>query len=334
MRSSILFAGALLARTGCAVLPMPGGCAIGERAIDLHVEGLRKLGAEIKSEDGKLYCHAKKLIGTDINLRFPSVGATENILIAACAAEGITTISNAAREPEIVCLARFLRGIGAKIHGEGSDTILVTGMPEMARRGRHVYHHIMPDRIVAGTYLLGAAITGGDVELRDINTRDLIEIAAKLRGMGCKMKANYDCLELSAPPRLKAVDITTAVHPGFPTDMQSQFMAALAIAEGTSHIRENIFNNRFSHAHELAKMGAKIKTDGSLAEITGTTGLTGTTVQAHDLRCGAALILAGMAAEGETIVTEAQYVMRGYERIEKNLRSLGIDIRLEKSSIS
>ena len=329
MRSSILFMGAMLARCGKIDIALPGGCELGNRAIDLHISGLRAMGANIHLENGKLYCTADKLKGTKISLHTASVGATENLMIAAVKAEGETIIENAAREPEIVDLARFLKGIGAKIRGEGTSTIIISGVEHL-----HQFkpHHIMPDRIVAGTYLVAAAITGGELTLTDTNPIDMLPIITPLAKMDCEIRIRDNSISLSAPPRLQPLPhLMTKIHPGFPTDMQPQFVAALTIAEGQSIVTETIFDKRHQHAYELNKMGAEISLspDNQVFTINGVNRLCGTTVAAKDLRGGAALILAALAAEGETIVQNAEYVERGYEHIEKDLCKLGADITFE-----
>jgi len=333
MRSSILFMGAMLARCGKIDIALPGGCELGTRAIDLHIDGLRTMGANIRLENGKLYCTAGQLKGARISLHTASVGATENLMIAAVKAKGETIIENAAREPEIIDLAKFLTGLGAKIHGAGSGVIVINGVDELAQQKPH---NIMPDRIVAGTYLAAAAMTGGELTLTDINTVDLLPIVTKLVDMGCHIRIRDTSITLIAPPRLKALKrLTTDIHPGFPTDMQAQFVAALAIAKGKSIVEETIFDKRHQHAQALNCMGANIvlSDDHRKFTIHGVNKLHGKTVQAKDLRGGAALILAALAAEGETVVQNAEYVERGYECIEQDLSSLGADIILENTVI-
>lgn len=333
MRSSILFMGALLARNGCVNLALPGGCSIGERAIDMHVRGLKEMGAEIETEDEKLFCKTAPggLRGTTIRLELPSVGATENLLIAAVVAHGDTVIENAAREPEISDLALFLKNLGAKIRGAGTGTITISGTGGKAFN-RPISHKVIPDRIVAGTYLVAAAITAGDVRLTGVRPFDLAPFTSYLSEMGCTLRADYDTVTLRAPERLRAFPrIITRVHPGFPTDMQAQFVAALCISKGGSLVTETIFEGRTAHVRELRKMGAKINltADKQSFDMYGVARLRGANVTAHDLRCGAALVLAGLVAEGETIVQNAELVERGYANIEKDLTMLGADIRLE-----
>ncbi|MCL2048387.1 MAG: UDP-N-acetylglucosamine 1-carboxyvinyltransferase [Defluviitaleaceae bacterium] len=328
MRSSILFLGALLSREKRANLALPGGCSIGERAIDLHLHGLELMGAKITRTEEKLFCETEGLRGAKINLAFASVGATENLMIAAVKARGETIIENAAREPEIVDLARFLKTLGANIRGAGTKTIVIKGVD---RLNSHASHETMPDRIVAGTYLLAAAMTGGEITLANVRPFDLAPFASYLTEMGCKLYPDDNCVSLAAPKRLLAVPrITTKVHPGFPTDMQAQFVAALSIADGQSEVTETIFEERYKHVQELRKMGADIRltADKKTFITKGVERLHGATVTAHDLRCGAALVLAGLAAEGETLVKDAQYVERGYASLESDLRSLGTEICL------
>ena len=329
MRSSILFVGAMLAKCGSINIALPGGCELGNRAIDLHITGLQAMGANIHMDGGRLHCTTDGMKGAYIPLHIASVGATENLMIAAATAKGETTIDNAAREPEIIDLARFLTAMGAKISGAGTGKIVITGVKQLRQTKPY---NIMPDRIVAGTYLVAAAMTGGELTLTNINVADMLPIITQLTKMGCHIRTKDDTIGLSAPRRLKSLPrLTTKVHPGFPTDMQAQFVAALAIAQGSSTVRETIFDKRHQHAHELNRMGAKISlsADNTTFDIKGVERLHGAVVQAKDLRGGAALILAGLAAEGETIVQNAHYVQRGYEHIEKDLRKLGADIILE-----
>ena len=329
MRSSILFMGAMLARVGKVNIALPGGCDLGKRAIDLHIFGLGKMGARICIQGDKLYCEANELYGADIHLHTASVGATENLMLAAVRAKGTTVIRNAAREPEIIDLAKFLTGMGAQIEGAGTGEITVTGVKALKKGPPH---SIMPDRIVAGTYLVAAAMTGGCITLKNVHPPDLAPIIAKLREMGCIVHSGKHCVMLAGPPRLKALPrLVTEVHPGFPTDMQAQFVAALATADGTSNVVETIFENRHAHADELNRMGADVQLSDNEREFTirGVESLSGMTVKAHDLRGGAALILAALAAKGETIVQDAQHVQRGYAQIEKDLQLLGGDVVLE-----
>ncbi|MCL2373044.1 MAG: UDP-N-acetylglucosamine 1-carboxyvinyltransferase [Defluviitaleaceae bacterium] len=329
MRSSILFMGAMLARAGQVELTLPGGCELGTRAIDLHLMGLSAMGADIKIDGDKICCKAGRLVGANIKLHTASVGATENIMIAAVKAHGETVIENAACEPEIVDLADFLIGMGAKIHGAGTSRVVISGVNRLYNPVPHV---IMPDRIVAGTYLVAAAMTGGDITVTDVNPTDLLPVLAKLIEMGCRIKVSDGNISLRAPKRLAACPrIITKVHPGFPTDMQAQFVAALAVAEGKSLVTETVFDKRHQHAAELNRMGAKISlcTDNRNFTIQGVENLRGATVAAKDLRGGAALVLAGLVAKGETVVQNAGYIQRGYESIERDLESLGAKISLE-----
>jgi len=335
MRSSILFMGAMLGRAGQVNISHPGGCPLGKRAIDYHIHGLEAMGAEIINDDGILRCKGV-LKGADIRLATPSVGATENLMLAGAVAIGITTIANAAREPEVVDLARFLNSMGANIHGAGTDTIVIEGKQKLAS----TTHRVIPDRIVAGTYMVAAAMTGGRVNLTDVNPQDLVPITDELVKMGCEISYGASDITVQGPKRLKALPyLETLEHPGFPTDMQAQFVAALSVAEGRSLVMENLYESRDAHAKSLNLMGADIgilsipETDltkkRTLFEIHGKPALTGTVVEAKDLRCGAALVLAGVAAQGETIVRNAHNVERGYECIEKDLSDIGADIRLE-----
>ena len=328
MRSSILFMGAMLGVKQKVNIALPGGCRLGERAIDLHISGLRAMGATIHEHENKLICSARKLRGAKIRLNMASVGATENLMIAAVKAKGETIIENAAREPEILDLARFLIGMGAEIKGAGTGTIIIKGVKKL----KSTSHYIMPDRIVAGTYLVACAMTEGQIKLKNVSTSDLIPITSRLIGMGCKISTTENDITLVAPPRLLAVPrLITKIHPGFPTDMQAQFVAALATANGRSLVTETIFDSRYLHAEEINRMGGDIvvSSDKQTFDIQGKEQLIGTTVTSHDLRGGAALILAGLFAQGETIVKNAEYVERGYENIVDNLTRLGADIQLE-----
>ena len=324
MRSSIIFLGAIIARCKEAVVSMPGGCEIGNRPIDLHLKALRQLGVEITESHGYINCRADKLVGDNIHLDFPSVGATENIMLAACMAEGVTTVTNAAREPEIVDLEVFLNRMGAKISGSGSNVIRIEGVKKLYG----VEHEIIPDRIVAATYLACAAATGGDVILKHINPSHMNAMTAVLKEMGCKVYNEKTRIILSSPiEKLKSVKrIVTMPYPGFPTDIQSPFMALSAIADGTSVFVENIFENRFQHVEELIRMGADIKVDGRIAVVQGVENLGGATVRAKELRGGAALIVAALAADGVTPVEDIKDIDRGYESIERYLSSCGANI--------
>jgi len=341
MRSSILFMGAMLGRAGQVNIALPGGCKIGERSIKYHLDGLKAMGATIREDEDKKTLHCTgALKGTDIHLPTASVGATENLMLAGVLAKGTTIISNAAKEPEIVDLAQFLNGMGARVHGAGTSRISIEGVQGLTS----TTYHVMPDRIVAGTYLVAAAMTAGEINLVNVRPHDLSPVTYRLASMGCEINQGASNITVRGPRQLKALPyLETGEHPGFPTDMQAQFVAALSIAEGRSTVLENIFNSRDAHAAGLNLMGADITTHAvpvgenpqklaTLFEIQGKPGLTGAIVEANDLRGGAALILAGIAADGETIVKDKEYVERGYEHIEKDLASVGADIRLEVTS--
>ncbi len=325
MRSSIVFLGAIVSRMRGAVLTAPGGCELGPRPIDLHLDGLKRLGVQIEEKHGTLYCHVPHgLHGAKVALSFPSVGATENILIAATMAKGTTIIHNAAQEPEIIDLAAYLNARGAKIFGAGKSTIVIHGVAQLGG----VTYRVMPDRIVAATYLTAAAITGGEVLIRQVNPQDLESILPLLEELGCQLQCKRDEVFLTAPKRLSAVkQIRTMPYPGFPTDAQAPLMAAAAVARGSSMFVENIFENRFKHAVELNRMGANIKTEGHVAVVNGVETLSGATVYAEDLRGGAALVLAGLIASGTTTVEEIYHIDRGYEGIEDTLKTLGATIQ-------
>ena len=325
MRSSIVFLGAIAARAGQADLSFPGGCELGPRPIDLHLAGLKKLGLIIEEDRGRLLCRVDgRLKGAQIALSFPSVGATENILLAAATAEGRTVLTNAAREPEIIDLADFLNKCGAKISGAGEGTIVVDGVESLCG----CEHRVIPDRIVAATYLSCAACTGGDILVTETEPVHLAGVLPISAGRGCAVKVEGKSIRLKAPARLRAAgDVRTMPYPGFPTDAQAPLMAAAAVAEGTSMFVENIFESRYKHAGELTRMGAKIKLEGRVAVVEGVPALHGAEVSCTDLRGGAALVAAGLAAEGETILREIHHLDRGYERIEEALTPLGAHIR-------
>lgn len=324
MRSSIIFLGAMLSRFGKVKVSYPGGCEIGPRPIDLHLKSLREMGAKIEEKHGFLNCEATKLIGCDIQLDFPSVGATENIMLAGVFAEGTTVIRNAAREPEIIDLENFLNAMGAKVSGAGTATIRVEGVEKLY----DVEHNIIPDRIVASTYLVATAITKGEIVLKNVIHEHLQSILYKLRESGCIIQTYNHSLKLIAPKKIKAVEsIRTLPYPGYPTDMQAQMMALMTLSDGITIITENIFENRYKHANELVRMGANIKVDGRIAVVKGVPKLSGATVMAHDLRGGAALILAGLAAEGRTIIENIKHIERGYENIDEILSLLGAKIK-------
>jgi len=324
MRSSIFLMGPLLARMGSVQVYQPGGCAIGTRRIDLHLKGLEALGAVIDESEGRIVCMADRLVGTEIMLDFPSVGATENIMMAAVTAQGTTVIQGAAREPEIVDLQNMLNAMGARISGAGTDVITIHGVDELSA----CRYRIIPDRIVAGTLMIAVAASGGEITLTDVNSRHLTAIIHVLRRAGVQISVSDDIMKVAARGRPKAVDrIVTAPYPAFPTDLQAQMMVLLALADGTSILKETIFEGRFKHIGELIRMGADIRQDLNSAFIRGVPRLYGTTVEATDLRAGAAVVIAGLCAKGTTIVEQIHHIDRGYERIEQLFASLGADIR-------
>jgi len=322
MRASFLVMGAMLARFGRFKISLPGGCNIGSRPIDLHLKGLAALGAKIKVGHGYVEAVADNLVGANVYLDFPSVGATENIMMAATLAKGTTVIENAAKEPEIIDLAMFLKKLGANIQGEGSDTITIIGVEKLTG----IEYQPIFDRIEAGTFMIAAAITNSTITLKGINERYLKPVIAKLREMGVKIDINNDTMVINGEVELKPIDIITMPYPGFPTDMQSQMMSLLAKVEGTSIITETIFENRFMQVGELTRMGGNIKIDGRSAIIEGVHDFTGAEVKATDLRAGASLILAGLCAKGETVINDVYHIDRGYVSIEKKLKALGADI--------
>lgn len=326
MRSSIVFLGAIIARCGEAVVSMPGGCPIGLRPIDLHLKALRDLGVDITEEHGYIRCTAGKIKGADIHLDFPSVGATENIMLAAATADGTTTISNAAREPEITDLGNFLNAMGARVYGTGTSMVTVRGVPKL----HGAQYTIMPDRIVAATYLAASAATGGEITLTNVNPADMGAMLHVLSDMGARLRCGTNKIEQTAPKRLKSVHtIKTMPYPGFPTDIQSPFMALAAIADGTSVFVENIFENRFQHVDELTRMGADIKAEGRTAVVRGVKELQGANVVARELRGGAALVIAALAANGITTISGTEFIDRGYESIETYLQKCGAKITRE-----
>ncbi len=320
MRSSIFLMGPLLARFGEVCIYQPGGCAIGERKIDLHLNGLKALGAVVEELDDRILCRAEQLFGTDIHLDFPSVGATENLMMAAATAEGTTTLTNAAREPEIQDLQNFLNAMGASIIGAGTDTITIKGVKEL----RPEPYRIIPDRIVAGTVMVAAAVTKGSVTLEDVNPAHLTSVIHVLRRMGVHITYDNDIIQVGYTSRPKAVErIVTAPYPAFPTDMQAQIMVLLTLADGVSVMKETIFDGRFKHVDELCRMGADIRVDLCSAFIRGVPRLYGATVEATDLRAGAALVIAGLAATGTTVIEQVHHIDRGYDRIERMFQHLG-----------
>jgi len=324
MRSSVVFLGGILASSGCAEISMPGGCELGPRPIDIHISALKKLGAEIIEEGGNLKCRAKNgLHGTQISLIFPSVGATENIILAASLAKGTTVINNAAREPEIVDLANFLNKCGAKIKGAGSDKIIIEGVTCLGA----CEHSIMPDRIVLTTYLTAAAVTGGEITVSGAIKDDALSVISLLRQSGCDLKERGTDITLCASNVLDPMYIVkTMPYPGFPTDAQAPIMTLATLCNGTTMFVETIFENRYRHACELRRMGADIKIDGRVAVVNGVKRLHSACVSCTDLRGGAALLLACLSAEGESVLSQIEHIDRGYEKIETTLSSLGAEI--------
>ena len=323
MRASFLVMGPLLARIGKARISMPGGCAIGARPIDIHLKGFEALGVKIEQGHGYIEASAPEgLKGTSIYFDFPSVGATENIMMAASLAEGTTILENVAEEPEIVDLANYLNKMGAKIRGAGTDTIRIEGVDKL----HGADYTIIPDRIEAGTYMIAAAMTGGDVVVENVLPEHQKPLIAKLREAGAVVEEDIDKVRVIGKNPLKAVSIKTLPYPGFPTDMQAQMMAMMVIAEGRSKVTETVFENRFMHVVELNRMGAQISTEGRSAVIDGPSKLTGCDVRATDLRAGAAMILAGLVAEGTTRIGDLHHIDRGYENIVAKLKNLGADI--------
>ena len=326
LRSSVIFLGAILARFGEARLSMPGGCELGPRPVDLHLEALRALGADVQEHGGDIVCRAQKLRGTRILLPFPSVGATENAMLAACAAEGETVICNAAREPEIVDLQHYLQKLGAQIGGAGTSTVTVSGFLPVARVG----HRIMPDRIVASTILCACAASGGEIELFGVNPAHFLTVLDSLSEAGCDIITTSSAVRLRSCGRLIAPrPIVTRPYPGFPTDAQPPLMAACLKARGTTVFTENIFANRYRHAEEFRRLGANVSIEGRVAYISGVERLTGAPLTASDLRGGAAMIVAGLSAEGRTDLLDDGYVRRGYDRFDRCLAGLGADICCE-----
>ncbi|EWJ83473.1 UDP-N-acetylglucosamine 1-carboxyvinyltransferase [Staphylococcus aureus] len=323
MRASILVMGPLLARLGHAIVALPGGCAIGSRPIEQHIKGFEALGAEIHLENGNIYANAKDgLKGTSIHLDFPSVGATQNIIMAASLAKGKTLIENAAKEPEIVDLANYINEMGGRITGAGTDTITINGVESL----HGVEHAIIPDRIEAGTLLIAGAITRGDIFVRDAIKEHMASLVYKLEEMGVGLDYQEDGIRVRAEGELQPVDIKTLPHPGFPTDMQSQMMALLLTANGHKVVTETVFENRFMHVAEFKRMNANINVEGRSAKLEGKSQLQGAQVKATDLRAAAALILAGLVADGKTSVTELTHLDRGYVDLHGKLKQLGADI--------
>ena len=323
MRASILVLGPLVARCGEARVSLPGGCAIGLRPVDLHIKGLQAMGAEIDIEHGYIHARAKRLQGARIVLDLVTVTGTENLMMAATLAAGTTILENAAREPEVVDLAQCLQAMGARIKGAGTDVIVIEGVERL----HGASFHVMPDRIETGTFLVAAAMTGGRVALTHTRADILDAVITKLREAGALVEVGSDAISISAAGRPLAVGLRTAPYPAFPTDMQAQFVALNALAEGTAIVTETIFENRFMHVQELRRLGAEIDVEGNTAVITGAPNLDGATVMATDLRASACLVLAGLVARGETVVDRIYHLDRGYERIEAKLSALGARIR-------
>jgi UDP-N-acetylglucosamine 1-carboxyvinyltransferase len=323
MRASVLVLGPLLARAGEARVSLPGGCAIGARPVDQHIKGLQAMGAEIAVEQGYVHARAPRLKGARLFTDMVTVTGTENLMMAGVLAQGDTVIENAAREPEVVDLANCLVAMGAQISGAGTDVIRIRGVQRLLG----ARHRVMPDRIETGTYLCAAAATGGALRLTGTSTSYLDAVVDKLMDTGCEIVPERDAIRIKAPAKLAAVSLRTAPYPAFPTDMQAQFMAINAVAEGTAVIRETIFENRFMHAVELARLGADIRIDGNTAVVRGVSRLDGATVMATDLRASASLVVAGLAARGETVVDRIYHLDRGYERLEQKLAALGAKVR-------
>ena len=326
MRSSVILAGSLLGKYKKARFSYPGGCDIGSRPIDLHLKAFEKLGIKLKEEYGEISCNTEEIVGNEINLDFPSVGATENIILASVMCKGRTIITNAAKEPEIEDLSQMLNKMGAKIKGAGTDKIEIIGVNRLSE----ISYNIMPDRIEAGTYLVIGAITGGNLRITNANSEHIKPILDKLEEANCKIEVGKNSINIVAPKRVRAIDIKTMPYPGFPTDMQSMFGALLVTAKGTSIITENIFENRYKYLQELSRMGAKVKIEGRTAIIKGTRKIQGAKVVATDLRGGAAMIAEALYAKGTTEIDNINYILRGYEDIENKLKNIGANIKLEK----
>ncbi|MCX7914407.1 MAG: UDP-N-acetylglucosamine 1-carboxyvinyltransferase [Thermodesulfovibrionales bacterium] len=324
MRASVLVLGPLVAKFGRAKVSLPGGCAIGERPIDLHLKGLEKMGASIELESGYVIAKARKLYGTNVYMDIPSVTGTENIMMAATLAKGVTIIENAAREPEVVDLANCLISMGAKIEGAGESIIKIEGVNEL---NPPTEYEIIPDRIEAGTFMIMAAITGGEVLLKNCRLDHLDAVISKLEDTGIRFEHTESGLKVSRKDVLLAKDIKTMPYPGFPTDMQAQFMALMCLAKGTSIIRETIFENRFMHVAELRRFGADISIEGSVATVRGVEKLKGAPVMATDLRASASLVIAALAAKGESVIHRIYHLDRGYEHLDEKLRKIGADIQ-------
>ncbi|MBC7542090.1 MAG: UDP-N-acetylglucosamine 1-carboxyvinyltransferase [Candidatus Sericytochromatia bacterium] len=332
MRASFFILGPLVARLGKASIPLPGGCAIGSRPVDLHLKGLKAMGCEVVIDHGTVHVTAEKLVGAPVYLDYPSVGATENIMMAAVLADGRTTIENAAQEPEIADLAKFLNGLGAKITGAGTDTIIIDGV-------KHVTggeHSVIGDRIEAGTYLIAGAMTRGRVQVQGVPIDAMGAILSKLQEVGAMISIDSpESCTVFGPDFLRATDLRTLPFPGFPTDLQAPFMAMLAVARGTSMVAETVFENRFLHVDEFQRMGAQVRIEGHCAVVQGVPALTGAHVQSTDLRAAAALALAGLVAQGDTVLGKLHHLDRGYENFDGKLRQLGADVhRLEAAPLT
>ena len=323
IRASYYFLGALLARYKKAEVAMPGGCNFGKRPIDLHLKGFRALGADVVEEEGVVKIHADKLVGTSIYMDQVSVGATINIMLAASMAEGVTTIENAAKEPHVVDTANYLNMMGASIKGAGTDIIRIRGVEEL----KGAQYTIIPDQIEAGTYMIAAAITGGDVLVKNIIPKHMDSLTAKLDEMNVKVTEGDDSIRINAEEPLRAVNVKTMSYPGFPTDLQPQIAALLSVCHGRSVLTENVWENRYQYIDELRKLGAQVEINGRVATIDGIEHFHGAKVSATDLRAGAAMILAALAAEGETVIDGVRYIDRGYEDVEYKLQAMGADIK-------
>lgn len=326
LRSTVVLAGAIVGRFKEATFSYPGGCNIGARPIDLHLEAFKKLGITINENEEQIHCKCKDIIGKRIKLDFPSVGATENIILASVYAKGATHITGAAKEPEIKDLAKCLNAMGAKIYGAGTSEITIFGVKKLHK----ATYKIMSDRIETGTILCAALATGGTVTVENTNPENLLTVLYSLKEIGAKISINKNKIKLKAPKKLSSIDVNTEPYPGFPTDMQPIIGAILTKAEGTSKITENLFENRFKYAEELERMGAKVVQNKTSIEITGVENLYGRNVMSKDLRGGAALVIAGLMSEGKTIVENIEYILRGYEKLDEKLKILGANIKKEK----
>ena len=327
MRASVIVLGPMLARYGRARVSMPGGCAIGERPINMHLSALKKMGADINIDHGYVEAQATRLVGAEICLDYPTVGGTENIICAAALAKGVTVIENAAKEPEVVDLADFLNKAGARISGAGTHRVQIEGVKSLSG----VEYNIIPDRIEAGTHAIAAAITGGEVTVARCNPNHLSVPIEKLCEAGCEVKTTVDSLTVTAGERPRAVNIMTQPYPGYPTDLQAQWLALMTLADGASVVKETVFERRFTHVQELRRMGARVTVDGDTAVVTGVERLCGAPVMCTDIRASASLVLAGLAAENTTVISRVYHLDRGYERIEAKLQALGADIVREEA---